>query len=211
MRASKVLLVSFLVLTLPSLASANEPDSSSAAPQESSEHPPTIAQHSSNWYGSETILVDLLSIGAMIGGGAASQSSDLAAEVFVPLGALGYALGGPIVHWSHGHIGKGMGSLGLRVSAPLAGLELGLLLAGPSTRGGDFSGLPQALLGGSGLLLGALGALMVDWFWLARENADAHAPQATGSVSPRSRSHFSVSPQLHLNQRFAGAGLQGQF
>jgi len=57
------------------------------------------------WYGWQTLFWDAASLPATV--------------VYPPLGIGTYALGGPVVHWAHGHTVKGLGSLGLRVGPPL--------------------------------------------------------------------------------------------
>jgi hypothetical protein len=63
------------------------------------------------WYGSETLLVDAISIVTTLVG-AATVTAEVGA-----LGGLGYHLGSPIVHWSHGNVGEGFGSLAMRLAA----------------------------------------------------------------------------------------------
>ena len=43
------------------------------------------------------------------------------------VGVAGHVLTGPIVHWAHGHIGKGFASLGLNVGLPVGGGLTGLM------------------------------------------------------------------------------------
>lgn len=103
----------------------------------------------SRWYGWQTLMVD----------GAAIL---IASDVSVPI----YVLGGPIVHWSHGNVGRGFGSLGLRVGAPL-------LLAAAFVSGcdgdGDMGCLGEALIG---LLLGSGAAIAIDAAVIARDTVE---------------------------------------
>lgn len=55
------------------------------------------------WYGLPIVVSDV--------------ASDVALFLVPPAGLAGVALGAPIVHWSHGHVAKGFGSLGLRAGA----------------------------------------------------------------------------------------------
>jgi hypothetical protein len=55
------------------------------------------------WYGLPIVAADI--------------ASDAALFLFPPAGLVGFTLGGPIVHWSHGHVGTGFGSLALRAGA----------------------------------------------------------------------------------------------
>jgi len=68
-----------------------------------------------HWYGWQTLLVDLGSV------------------LTIPLGGVGlagYALGAPIVHLAHGQVGRGVGSLGLRLALPLVGGAVGCRVSG---------------------------------------------------------------------------------
>ena len=89
------------------------------------ENPPTKAGQAvvsgpRNWYGWQTLALDGASLGGL-GIGAelfAAQGSHetLAPQVLLWSGFAGSTVGAPIVHWVHGNVGKGFGSLGLRVA-----------------------------------------------------------------------------------------------
>jgi hypothetical protein len=65
------------------------------------------------WYGWQNLGVDLAAT-AILAGGAASGNKALL------IGGVGaYAFGSPLVHFSHGQVGRGVGSLALRVGAPV--------------------------------------------------------------------------------------------
>jgi hypothetical protein len=57
----------------------------------------------SQWYGLPIVAADI--------------ASDAALFLLPPAGLVGFTLGGPIVHWSHGHVATGFGSLALRAGA----------------------------------------------------------------------------------------------
>jgi hypothetical protein len=85
----------------------------------------------STWYGNQTLIVD----GAAIAAGAAAfavagphQNQGLATTLGVVAG-YGYLFGGPMIHWWHGHLERGFGSLGLRFFVPLATFAIGVGLA----------------------------------------------------------------------------------
>lgn len=103
----------------------------------------------SRWYGWQTLMVD----------GAAIL---IASDVSVPI----YVLGGPIVHWSHGNVGRGFGSLGLRVGAPLL---LAAAFVGGCDGNGDMGCLGAALMG---LLLGSGAAIAIDAAAIARDTVE---------------------------------------
>jgi hypothetical protein len=74
------------------------------------------------WYGGQTLAVDGVAA-LMIGIGA--LSIEKTGGSLLALGVMTYAFGAPIVHWAHGHIGRGFGSHGLRILMPLLGVAMG--------------------------------------------------------------------------------------
>jgi hypothetical protein len=101
--------------------------------------PPEVEDH---WYGWQVLIVDGASIVTM--------------PIIIGFG--GYFLGGPIVHMAHGEYWRAIGSLGLRIGAPIAGAFLGAGLL-CQNRGGEWGCLGEALLG---LIAGALAAAAID-------------------------------------------------
>jgi hypothetical protein len=66
-----------------------------------------------HWYGWQIMITDASAIALGLTATTSGGPWGVAA-------ATTYVLGGPIVHWEHGAVGKGFGSLGLRVLLPLA-------------------------------------------------------------------------------------------
>lgn len=115
------------------------------------------------WYGGKVIGADAAAIGLFAGAGAA----DSAALASVAGGV--YALGGPIVHIAHDRGQTAAGSLGLRVGLPLGTGLIGILasnlfLGAASGVVGAFDGLQWFA---AGALVGAAGAMVIDWFVLS--------------------------------------------
>lgn len=112
----------------------------------------------SHWYGYQNILVDAGSVMlAVVAGDKQSQTlADLALATYV--------FGSPAVHWGHGHVDKGFGSLGLRVGAPLLGGALGCVA---DEHHGEFGCLGGAVVG---VLVGGAAAMIIDYAVLARED-----------------------------------------
>ncbi len=79
-----------LFVTSPSLAEETEPPKTKTS-----------------WYGWQTLIAD----------GGTLAATYVTGSPIVFLG--GYALGAPIVHWAHGNVAAGFGSLGVRVVAPI--------------------------------------------------------------------------------------------
>lgn len=80
--------------------------------------PPQPPQTESRWYGWQTLIADGASLAAF-GAGVAGAGGSPAG-----LGVTGLFVGAPIIHWGHGHAGKGFGSLALRTLPPLVGVIL---------------------------------------------------------------------------------------
>jgi hypothetical protein len=104
----------------------------------------------------------------LIGGGFAAESLEP-----ITIGFVARPLVAPVVHWSHGHVGKGFGSLALNVGGPFtAGLILAPLL--DPARG---CGLVNCVGFGVGVVLGALLAPIIDIAALSTEEAQAPASE----------------------------------
>jgi hypothetical protein len=154
--------------------------------------------------------VDGASIG--IGLGIASGGN---AGAGVAVWQIGYVLGGPVVHFSHGNIGKGFADLGIRLVAPVAlgitGLIVGTIVgasaggsASANSSGTDFQagGTVEGLAYGVtiGFFGGELAAIIIDAAGLAREKVDDDAP-------PPPAAAFTWRPDLGLvHDRPAAAG-----
>ena len=98
------------------------------------------------------------------------------------IGGVGvYALGGPIVHWSHGEVGRGFASLGLRVGVPIASGYALYGLTCPKRSGHELSeygqGLGCVVTTGFGVLLGMTGAAIADHLLLVKDRASSSTTQ----------------------------------
>ncbi len=133
------------------------------------------------WYGWQILLVDAASLvsGAVLAG---AGNDTAGAGVAVIVG--GYVLGGPIVHWSNGQVGKGFASLGLRLGAPTAGILTGLAF-GAALSGGDSEG--AAVGAALGFLGGTVAAVVIDSAAFARKTvvvSDEHAARPKVQWTP---------------------------
>lgn len=130
--------------------------------------PPAVEPRSTwAWYGWQNLLVD----------GAALALVPFAEDDTAELVLGTYLFGGPIVHWSHGNVGRGFASLGLRVGTPLV---LGFALASTCEPGGGEYDCLGALA--TGVLVGAGTAIVLDSIALAWEKEPVPASLAVGSV-----------------------------
>ncbi|MBK6533452.1 MAG: hypothetical protein IPF99_28835 [Deltaproteobacteria bacterium] len=139
------------------------------------------AEQPTHWYGWQILIVDLAAItlaSASLGVGSTTG--------YYTAGGL-QLLGGPIVHWSHGRVGAGFGSLGLRLLVPVAAGVLG-----------SMKGTTGLLVGAS---LGSLAAIVVDIAALANEPAQARPAARVGAWSPT----------IALTPREFGLGVVGTF
>jgi hypothetical protein len=165
------------------------------------------------WYGWQVLLVDAGSILVMIGG-AAAQSGAVAGT-----GGLIY-LGGPaVVHFAHGNVAKGFGSMGLRLGAPFAGALLGFGVGAASCSSDRTS--CAAVGAGLGFLTGYLAGISIDAGLLAYEDvkAETSAPAQSGARAPAPRvakapkasSSLTVIPSAAVTPQGGSVGLVGTF
>ena len=145
------------------------------------------AHYESKWYGWETLLVDgaALTLGSVLmAAGDDYDTTGLGAGVLIT----GYAVGGPIVHWSNGQVGKGFASLGLRLGAPIVvgfgGLAFGALLGAGACNGTSDCVTGGAAVGAAlGVIVGGAAAIAIDSAALARKRVlVTDEPQEQGKI-----------------------------
>lgn len=132
------------------------------------------------WYGGQTLIVLAASAAVTAAGGWTPVSI---------LGAGGILLGGPVVHWAHGHVGRGFGSLALNVGLPLLTGAVGLGIAE-----------------GWGVLftapVGLLAALVIDIAVLSYEDRPATSARRRGP---------SLAPDVRFSSDGVAVGAVGVF
>src|SRR6185436_12362235 len=90
---------------------------------------PPDGQASGASYGQETLVVDGVSAAVALGGfGFYAAGSHTLGSTLGFFGVLGLQLGVPIVHFRHGKVGTGFGSLGMRVAMEVFGGAIGVSL-----------------------------------------------------------------------------------
>ncbi len=108
-------------------------------------------------------------------------------------GAVGYFFGAPAVHWSHEHVLKGFGSLGMRLVGPT------ILLAFPNSND-------------AGLLLFALLAVVapipIDAAALGWEDVETDENEGASHAPLKV---LRIMPMVHPEKRSAGLVLMGNF
>jgi len=146
-------------------------------------------------YAGPVVVVDVLSIGAMLG-----AFSTKSVELLM-LGGAGYTLGAPINHLAHGHPGRAAASLAIRAAA--LGLATGAIIEDVLVHHCDGDVSPcGAPVGGIALgALVAIGAAALDDALLARE---PERP-AAGPTSAQ------LTPGLAVGPRTALLSLGGRF
>jgi hypothetical protein len=145
--------------------------------------------HERHWYGWQTLIVDGASA-ANLGTAAVLFAHQGRKETVPPqvtfwVGFSGAMLGAPIVHWAHGHVGKGFGSMGVRM-----GVLVLAVLSGPESSGSEGAAIAVA---------GLVGASALDAAWLAYE------PESR----PRASSSWQLAPLV--GRRSAGLSLRASF
>jgi hypothetical protein len=152
------------------------------------------------WYGWQTLILDGAALATWGAAGTGGGSGVLA------VAGLGvYLLGPPIVHFAHGHVGKGFGDILMRVGLPLGLGALGYAAGSDDCRGGDFCLPTSALYAGLGVLIGYGGAVAIDAALLAREDVGPE-PLRTGK-----RPLFEWAPDIRTAKDRATLGVRGSF
>jgi hypothetical protein len=135
------------------------------------------------WYGWQTLSVL---------GGAALVGAAWREPQAILFGAAAVTLGGPMVHWSHDHVGRGFTSLGLNVGLGLVGLGIGATAGQNNDLGGAVAGV------GVGLAV----ALIIDVAALSYDEAPATTARRGGPW---------LAPDLRVARGGAVVGLSGAF
>ncbi len=133
---------------------------------------------------------------------------DTARRLIEPLAVAGgvlFALGTPAIHWAHGRVGIGFGSLGIRVTAgAVFAIGLGLLEFGQPCSGLGCNGATgepgEMVLGGLLAIAAAVTPPILDAVYLAHEPAPVSKPAA-----------MRVVPSLVPTPGGAALGLVGAF
>jgi hypothetical protein len=155
------------------------------------------------WYGWQTLISDGASIFllATAAGIANDASNEETAESLVYGGLAGYYLGAPIIHWAHGHVGKGFASLGIRAGGTVLMLfAISSCFDGPCDSGAGV----LAFVGVAAMIA----AIPIDAAVLAREDA----PMQPASLRQRRLlTDIRLAPLVDAERRSGGLSLMGNF
>jgi len=106
------------------------------------------------WYGWQNLIADAASITILaIGVGQGTGGSGLRVA-----GGLGYVFASPTVHWIHGNVGPGFGSLGMRVLLPPIGLVVGIVVGAIAGADQDNNSLDKT---GTAIATGAVAGFFI--------------------------------------------------
>lgn len=159
------------------------------APPSAPPSPPPIERQ---WYGWQTLLADAPAF-IVMGALGSSRTAGDAALVAFPLNVFG----GPIVHFAHQHVGKGIGDIAMRLGFDL----IGGLYYFSCQIGSDEADKNRANCVGSALL-GFAGGAALDALILANEDVEAPAPTTTT---------VRWTPTITPLGRAPGVGIMGAF
>jgi hypothetical protein len=187
MRAGTAVAAVLLLLAMsPASAAADGPIVQSWAPAVA---PSSASSVDPAWYGWQTLIADTADIGLVLVALKTSDSSSTGAAV--ALGAVGFIMPAPLIHFAHGQGVRAAISVGLRLGLPLllggAGMITGEGSCGgsspPASGSVDLSGLQcigEAVQGGViGAAVGMGFAVLIDasaLAWAPRDRAAAAAP-----------------------------------
>jgi hypothetical protein len=171
------------------------------SPQEARATPNGHAEPSRDrWYGWQTLVADGSSLVVMIVG-AATQNAGVGV-----VGVLGYAFVPPIIHWTHGNIGTGFGSMAIRVVGPFVTAAMGYVLAGGTRRDSSGASSENADAGTAiGFVVGFFGAMAIDASVLAYERAPA------SKEASAAKRWYALTPSVDVRKDRASLGLGGTF
>lgn len=165
------------VFTAPGLARAAEPSVSGSHPvaeephgSEASEPEPAHsggtsadaapASRGQRWYGWQSLSTDGAALLLLIASGASSDQRNSLSEVFGAGAFWAYLLGGPVSHFAHDNIGRGIGSLALRAGLPVAFGAVGFGIEDCSGDNDyDLCGIVGSIVGG---VVGIAAAISID-------------------------------------------------
>ncbi|HMA96486.1 MAG TPA: hypothetical protein VKP30_27560 [Polyangiaceae bacterium] len=164
-------------------------------------------------YALQTLLVDGVSFATVLLGSALSQPGDnqglYPGTWLAAAGIGGYVLGAPIVHFSHGNIGRGLGSLGLRAALPIVLTFGGVPVPGHCPYEHSSEDNSNRTWCDTGYVeiwaLAVLGpAMALDAALLAWEKVPAEHPTITGSRAP-----LRIHPTWNWRTGDIGIGISG--
>lgn len=166
----------------------NQPPGKQVPPPPPAQYKPE-KKYEKVYYGWQNLIADAASVTILAIGAADGTGSP-----YRVIGGIGYVFASPIIHWIHGNIGYGFGSLGMRVLLPPTGLVIGLVvgaIVGASERNGlEDSGSAIATGAIAGFFIGAAIPVAIDatafgWEKVEVPNTTALRPKPAPSLTWR--------------------------
>ena len=157
------------------------------------------------WYGWQALIPDSIAYVLTLTGGFAD------ADGAVALGLITFGLGTPIIHMAHAEVGRGFGSIGMRIMLPLLGAGVGAI-AGVIATAGKRSGDEVADAAGTGAIIGAYvgagGCTLVDVFALGYKRQRIEPDTAS---TGRRVGGITLAPSMNVGRDRAAIGIGGTF
>lgn len=165
---------------------------------------PAPAKTESRWYGYQTLATDAAAVAFLAI--SASADSKPAANVSGVMALGTYAIAPAVIHGIHGHAGKAVGDVAIRVLTPVLGIGLGALIGAAAYQGhddgtiggaiGDAAGGMVATLEGAAIggLIGIGTAITIDAAVLAREDVPVEKKEAERPIAKAK-----TGPTFHPN------------
>lgn len=158
------------------------------------------------WYGWQGLISDGVAFTLTLGGGFAQTRSVLT------MGIITFVLGTPIVHMAHAEIGRGFGSMGMRVLLPLVGAGIGAIAGLVSVSGSKDATSDAGDAAGTGAIVGSLvagaGCAIIDAFALGYKSQKVEQEVTS---RPRRGPSFTLSPSIDVRRDRAEIGVGGSF
>lgn len=220
-RCSGAVVIAALTLAPPALADDDAPNGGAqpmaSAPPSTPSHTPATTEH--RWYGWQILLIDAgsIALGSALAYTAIDKSSP---GIGVASGAVlvgGYGFGGPVVHWRHGNLGRGLTSLGLRLLVPIATGLMVMPRVGTTDQtvcaGAEPCRSSHGMSPATGLTLGLLiGGVLVSGLDAGLLAHDTVPSSSSGrSAARRPAFHWAPTAGYDAPTRTASVGVRGSF
>jgi hypothetical protein len=148
------------------------------------------------WYGWQTLVVDGVALTSLVIAADSNYANNNSNETLVALGVAGYFLGPPIVHFVHGNVGVGFGSLAIR------GGSFGVLVLGAaSCYGRSDSVCGFGVLGA----LGMIAAIPIDAAVFAYETDEEYEDEHDPDAESEEQTSFGPFRRLSLTPVFGSS------
>ena len=179
--------------TQPTQPPPGQPTPAQPAQPPAKEKPAVVTEKT--WYGWQNLVADAVSV-TVVSIGIANESTGLTTA-----GVIGYVFGSPTVHWIHGKIGWGFGSMGMRILLPPTGLVIGLVAGAIAGEGRDDDALVTGMI--AGFYVGVAIPVVLDAVVLGWEKNEVPAEKTSRMLQPEK---LTVRPILRPT---AGGGAFG--